>query len=300
MEMEEPEYEQFAAFGPNIGNVDVASAIMLSWEVDNLGMEVNEAGWVIGFIMECYEKGILTKEDVNGLEMTWENVQATQLMLKMIARREGFGNVLAEGVMRAAEHIGGEAVNLAVYTKKGNSPRGHDHRTRWWEMFDTCVSNTGTFENNLGGYALDMRPDRYWKDVSTAMAKTKGSMQIEDSMVTCRFNTRQNVDLLSQAVSAVTGWDFTWEEAMKAGLRIVNLMRAFNVRHGLTWDLDYPSLRYGSMPADGPYRGENIMLYWDKMLHNYYKEMGWDEETGKPLPETLKNLELEYVIRDLW
>ena len=294
---EEPDYEQFAGWGPAIGQNDADAAIMLSKEVDRLGMETNEASWVIGLTMECYEKGLLTKRDTNGLEMTWGNVEATKAMLEMISRREGVGDILAEGAMRAAQRIGGEAGNFAVHTKKGNTPRGHDHRVRRWELFDTCVSNTGTLENSLPGFGPT--PDG-WRELSTTEAKTKSQMLVEDSMVTCRFNTRMNLELLSQAVSAVTGWDFTWQEAVDVGYRIVNLLRAFNIRHGLTADLDYPSPRYGSAPPDGPWKGVGLMPYWDKMLKNYYKEMGWDEETSKPLPETLKKYGLDYVIKDLW
>jgi aldehyde:ferredoxin oxidoreductase len=247
--------------------------------------------------MECYEKGLLTKQDTNGLEMTWGNAEATKAMLNLITRREGFGDILAEGVMRAAQRIGGEAANLAVYTKKGDTPRSHDHRVRRWEMFDTCVSNTGTLENTLPG--LGPTPDK-WEELSTTEAKTKSQMLVEDSMVTCRFNTRMNLELLSQAVSAVTGWDFTWQEAVNVGYRIANLLRAFNIRHGLTAGLDSPSPRYGSAPPDGPWKGVDMMPYWDRMLRNYYREMGWDEETSKPLPETLRKYGLDYVTKDLW
>jgi aldehyde:ferredoxin oxidoreductase len=294
---EEPEYEQFASWGPAIGQTDVDAAIMLSKEVDRLGIETNEASWVIGFVMECYEKGLLAKKDTNGLEMTWGNAQATKSMLNMIARREGFGDILAEGVMRAAQRIGGEAPGFAVHTMKGNTPRSHDHRVRRWELFDTCISNTGTLENSLPG--LGPTPDA-WRELSTTEAKTKSQMLVEDSMVTCRFNTRMNLELLSQAVSAITGWNFTWQEAVNLGYRIANLLRAFNIRNGLGADLDRPSLRYGSAPPDGPWKGVGMMTYWDDMLRNYYREMGWDEETSKPLPETLRKYGLDYVIEALW
>jgi len=301
LELEEPEYEQFAAWGPNIGNIDVSAAMMLSYETDNLGMENNEAGWVISLVMECYERGILTKKDTDGLEMRWGNVEATKKMLNMIARREGFGDLLAEGVRRASQRIGGEASKLAIYTKKGNTPRGHDHRTRWYEMFDTCVSNTGTIEVHL----LDLGMTQFAQpgqpiEISTAIAETKGMMPFEDSLGVCRFNTKMNLELLSQAISAITGWDFTPEEANTAGRRIVNLLRAFNVRHGLTPDLEYPSPRYGSTPVDGPSKGINLMTHWEQMLDNYYKLMGWDKKTGVPLPETLKSLSLDHIIKDLW
>ena len=124
-------------------------------------------------------------------------------------------------------------------------------------------------------------------------------MQFEDSLVTCRFNTKMNVNRLVEVIQAVTGWDFAVEEAMQAGLRAVNLMRVFNIKSGLTSDLDWPSHRYASAPVDGPAAGKTIMPYHGRLLKGYYQGMGWDEK-GRPLPETLKKLELEKIATDLW
>lgn len=297
-----PEYEQLAAWSSNIGNTDVTSTIFLSYLVDNLGLDTNEAGWTISWLMECYEKNILTKEDI-GLEMSWGNIEATSKMLKMISHREGFGNRLAEGVKRAAQQIGEEALKCAIYTEKGNTPRTHDHRFRWCEMFDTCVSNTGTIEVHLADFGMtELSGPSHPIEISTAVADTKGWMSFEDSMVVCRFNTKSDLTTLALAVSAVTGWDFTVEEANTAGLRIVNLLRTFNIKHGMSnpRSFEYPSARYGSIPIDGPWKGKNIMLFWDSMLDNYYKKLGWDIKTGKPLPETLIKLDLNNIINDIW
>ena len=256
-ELEEPEYEQFVAWSSAIGQDDVTAAMMLSKEVDRLGLETNEASWTVGFAMECYEKGVLSKEKANGLELKWGNVEAARLLLNLIARRQGIGDLLAEGVMRAAKRIGGDAPSYAIHTMKGNTPRGHDHRNRWTELFDTCVSNTGTLETWGGPIAIGQTPD--WGEIVKANIHDKGAMMLEDSMVTCRFNTRMNVELLCQAVSAVTGWDFSYEEGMEVGRRIVHLLRAFNVRHGVSGrELDRPSPRYGSKPDAGPGKGKSL------------------------------------------
>nr|ADP09456.1 aldehyde ferredoxin oxidoreductase [uncultured marine crenarchaeote E48-1C] len=301
MVVEEPEYEQLAAWGPVINLKDIFSAIMLSGLTDRLGFENNEAGWIIGWVMECIKKGFLTKDDVNGLEMRWGNVEAVRQLLYMIAHRQGIGDLLAEGVMRASQKIGGEAAECAIYTKKGNAPRGHDHRTAWGELFDTVVSNTGTIETHrtLMNPEIGNKPGNPM-ETSTEVALTKGIMGFDDSLGTCRFNTRLNLVLEAEAVSAVTGWHFTPEEAKKVGLRAVNLMKAFNIRAGITRELDHPSARYGSTPVDGPSKNQSTAPHWEKMLENYYSLMGWDVETGKPLPKTLKNLGLEHVIKDLW
>jgi aldehyde:ferredoxin oxidoreductase len=124
-------------------------------------------------------------------------------------------------------------------------------------------------------------------------------MQFEDSVGTCRFNTRMNGKLLSEAVAAATGWDFTPEEGMRMGRRAVNLMRAFNLRVGIGKEHDRPSTRYGSTPVDGPSAGISVLPHWEAMLRNYYELLGWDPETGIPLPLTLESLGIGYVNNEL-
>jgi aldehyde:ferredoxin oxidoreductase len=305
---EEPEYESFAAFGPIIGNTDSSVAFFLANEADRLGMDCNEMGWTLGLAIECYEKGVISKKDTDGLELTWGNYEAVhQLMLK-IARREGFGNVLAEGAMRAAHHIGGDAPNFAIHTMKGNTPRSHDHRTIWGMDFDTCVSQMSTDEGfNVAdpedmGPAVSERPVNATsaEDAVTWNVRFKGGKQFEDCLGVCWISTRSQIRILAQGVSAATGWDFSTQEAMDVGKRIVNLLRAFNIRHGHTAEMDAPSPRYGSAPPDGPAKGKSILLNWDEMRRNYYAGMGWDKETGKPLPETLKRYGIEYAVSELW
>ncbi len=297
--VEEPEYEQMAAWGPVVGIDDVEASMMLSGLTDKLGFENNEAGWLAGWLMECFEKGWLTKEQTGGFEILWGDAEGVRNLLHMIANREGFGDLLAEGVKRASEKIGGEAAEAAIYTMKGNSPRGHDHRTRWAEMFDTCVSNTGTIETHMSVMGPDVQGPANPIQVSTEVAQTKGLMQFEDSVGTCRFNTRMNGKLIVEAVSAATGWEFTPEEGKLVGRRAVNLMRAFNLRAGIGKDHDRPSSRYGSTPVDGPTEGISILPHWDAMLRNYYELLGWDPETGIPLPATLEDLGIDYVSGNL-
>lgn len=302
---EEPEYESYAALGPAIGNYDGVAATVLANETDRMGMDANETGWVLGLAIECYEKGILTKEDTGGLEMTWGNVEAARAMLRRIASRQGLGDVLAEGAMRAAQRIGKDAPLFAVHTMKGATPRSHDHRAQWIELFDTCVSNTGTIEADIfatpPNIGLPALSDRFsHKEVASLIARGKGLFQLTDSLVVCKLANRELPDLLVGMLNAATGWDFTWEEAMEVGKRAVNLLRAFNIRHGHTPDMEAPSPRYGSTPTDGPAKNKAIMPVWQEMLSIYYNEMGWDRATGKPKPETLERLGLASIIPDLW
>lgn len=302
---EEPEYEGVAAFSGLVGIDDMAMTILLASEVDRLGIDTNEAGWVIAWVIECFEKKILTTKETDGLEMRWGNGEAIMAMLNKIAYRQGFGDILAEGVMRAAKQVGGQAPYFAVHTLKGNTPRSHDHRVSWFEMFDTCVSNLGTLEAHSGApYKLLGLPEIYEKFdaevISAMVAKTKGAMLFEDTVITCRYNTLTRLDLLCQAVNAATGWNMDVQEAMTVGKRAVNIARAFNLRNGIGPELDAPSMRYGSTPLDGNAAGKGIMCNWNKMLSNYYTLMGWDIKTGRPLPETLRLLSLDFVIPQLW
>ncbi|MFC1945412.1 aldehyde ferredoxin oxidoreductase C-terminal domain-containing protein, partial [Chloroflexota bacterium] len=298
MVVKEPEYECLSAMGSQIGNMEVAAAMMLNDVVDRLGLEINEIGWLIGLVMECYEKGIITAKDTDGLEMTWGNVEATKALLNNIARREGFGNILAEGVMRAAQHIGGEAPDMAIHTKQGNTPRGYDHRGFWVEYFDKITSNIGTIESRppSGIQTGVLSPE----DTVKISSSGKWKMSFEDTLGTCRFATLVQTGMLVEAVNAVTGWDFTEAEAEVVGLRILNLFRAFNYRHGHSRELEAPSPRYGSTPLDGPAEGKSILPVLDEMLDDYYQRMGWDIKIGKPLPETLNRLGLSHVIKDIW
>jgi aldehyde:ferredoxin oxidoreductase len=301
---EEPDYEGVAAMGSLIGQTDPATTVYLCNHVDRLGMDINESGYVIAWLMECYEKGYLKKSDLDGVEMNWGNGEAVFEMLKKIAHRDGCGDLLAEGVKRASEKIGGEAGNCAVYTMKGASPRTHDHRANWPELIDTCLSNTGTIEVTGGApkpEELGLEPVKDPSDpveVSGMNAKLNGKGQFLDSLPLCRFCM---MDFKSpiEALNIITGWDMDIPEAIDAGRRIVNQFRAFNFRHGLTKEMEAPSVRYGSTPTDGPAEGKAILPQWDALRRNYYEQMGWDPETGKPLPETLKNLGLDDLIPGL-
>ena len=304
---EEPEYEGMAAWGPLIGNKDPAAAIVLSNESDWLGLDLNESSWLMAWLMECYEEGIFTSKDLDGLELNWGNVESARKMLRKIAYREGIGNLLAEGVMRSAIRLGGEAAERAVYTKKGNTPRSHDHRTIWNTVLDTATSSMGTDEVStllappevLG---LPKETDRGTPEgaaLMNAAAAKIGFKHLLDSLVICYIHTYgSNVKDIFSLLSAATGW--ATDEVGQFGLRVNNLFRCFGIRHGHTSEMDEPSPRYGSLSLAGAGKGKSILTNWKEARQAYYEAMGWDKNTGKPLPETLKKLGLEFVIPDLW
>jgi len=298
---EEPEYEAFAAFGSQIGQTDAGAVFVLTDLADRLGLDINELGWILGWVMECYEKGIFTIKNIDGIEMTWGNVESTIKLMHKIANREGIGDLLAEGVKRASEKIGGDAAKMAVCTKKGSTPRGHDHRGRWSELLDTCLTNTSTLEATFVGvrpHLMEMPPvhDSFspW-EVATINAMQNGWAIIEDCVGVCRFNLNYPI-LVTDAFNAVTNANASLVDMIKTGKRIVNVLRVFNIKNGLTSAIEAPSIRYGSAPVDGPAKGKSVTDNWNLMREIYYRTMGWHPKTGIPYPETLKDLELGDLI----
>jgi aldehyde:ferredoxin oxidoreductase len=303
--VDEPEYEGWSGAGWATGCTDPVAVSWLNTQIDRACVDVNEFGWLIGWVMECQEKGYITQEQLGGLEVKWGDAEAANRLLQMIIRREGFGNILAEGVKRASEQVGGPAAECAIYTMKGDTPRGHDHRARWEEMLDTCTGSGGTLDSGppvrQTEWGLPARINPFDPEaVARVVGGTRGRRHFEDSLGSCIFTTRTWVATLCRALSAATGWDYTREEAMQFGRRTAALMRAFNLRCGITPELERPSKRYGSIPVDGPARGQDVLANWDRLVGTWYETVGYDRQTGKPLPVTLRELGLAHLIPELW
>jgi aldehyde:ferredoxin oxidoreductase len=303
--VDEPEYEGWSGAGWTIGAVEDRDGVAwLNTECDRACVDVNEFGWVCGWVMECQEKGYLTEEQL-GFRLPWGDLKGAHRLLQMISRREGFGNLLAEGVKRAAETIGGPAKDCAVYFEKGATPRGHDHRGRWEEMLDVATSGTGTMETGNPVHPTELgQPARInifdGEAVARYVAGLRGRRNFEDSLGICIFTTRTRLENVCRALSAATGWSYTVDEAMRFGRRTAAINRAVSLRCGQTPDLERPSVRYGSTPHDGPAKGQAVMDQWDKMVEIWYRDVGYDRKTGKPLPETLRALGLDWLARALW
>jgi aldehyde:ferredoxin oxidoreductase len=302
--VDEPEYEGWSGAGWTIGLTDKEAVSWLNTRIDRACVDVNEFGWVCGWVMECMEKGYLTEKQV-GFRLRFGDVDGAYRLLQMITHREGFGDVLAEGVKRAAERVGGEAAKCAIYTKKGASPRGHDHRGRWDEMLDTCTSSNGTMESANPTFQTEIGlPGRITPFDGEQVARLTGGIlgrrHFEDSLGGCSFTFRTRIENLARALSAATGWNYTLPEAMRFGRRTAAILRAFNLRCGIGTDLEYPSERYGSQPVDGPAKEHNVMAQWERMLDVWYETVGYDRKTGKPKKETLQALGLDWLAKELW
>jgi len=304
---EEPDYEDMAALGSLIGQTDPQAVIVLNDLNDRLGMDVNEIGWLLAMLMECYARGIITKKDTDGIDFTWGNVEAVKAVLPKIAKREGFGNILAEGTMHTATLIGGEAPDIGVYLQTGAAPRSHDHRVRWVEMLDVATSSTSTIDSanaatppQLFGIEPLTAPFSPY-EVARVVAGTKGRRAFEDSLVICSFTCRGSSNkLLTDCLNAVTGWDWEPGEVSRFGHMLSNLLRCFDLRHGRDIKKESLSPRYSSTPACGPAEGKSASLGWKQMIDNLYDSMGWDKKSGIPLPETLRKVGLDWVIKDMY
>ena len=304
---EEPEFEDLVAFGPLIGQTDQQAVMVLNDINDRLGMDTNEIGWLLAMLMECYERGIITKKDTDGIELTWGNVEAVRAILPKIAKREGFGNILAEGTMRATAMIGGEAPDIGIYLQTGAVPRSHDHRARWVEMLDVATSSTSTLDSANASVPTELfgiKPltDPFSPDeVARVVAEVKGRRALEDALVICAFTCRGSSNKhLTDCLNAVTGWDWEPEEVPQFGHMVSNLLRCFDIRHGRSPEKERPSPRYSSTPTDGPAKGISVSRCWEQMRAKLYECMGWDKKSGIPLPETLRKVGLDWVIKDMY
>lgn len=301
-----PEYEDCAGFGANLGIGDTEAVIKLTDMANRFGMDAVETGFTISMVMEAYEKGLLHKEDADGLELNWGNAEAVKSLLEKIKTREGIGNILAEGVKRAADCLGCEELTVHI---KNMAPMQHDIRTDWGKLLGYTVAGAGPVHEGVGSYQLP-DPDIGFPTLlplfevarkGEAVAKDAFKRFLSSNMGICDYPARDvPISYRVNALNAITGWDVDLDEALETSEREITLTRAFNVRHGLRPEDDWPSPRLLEAIPGGPHAGITGKNHLKHMIRDYYRQMGWDEKTGKPLVSTLKRLGLEQVIKDLW
>ncbi|HKZ06313.1 MAG TPA: aldehyde ferredoxin oxidoreductase C-terminal domain-containing protein, partial [Methylomirabilota bacterium] len=302
--VDEPEYEGWSGAGWTIGLTDKEAVSWLNTRVDRACVDINEFGWVCGWVMECMEKGYLTEKQV-GFKLGWGDIKGANRLIEMVSHRQGFGDILAEGMKRAAEKVGGPAKDCAIYFEKGAVPRGHDHRGRWEEMLDVATSGTGTMETGNPTFPTEVgQPARInpfnGDEVAHYVAGLRGRKNFEDSLGICIFTIRTPLENICRALNAATGWNMTWKDAVYFGNRTAAINRIVSLRCGITPTVEKPSKRYSSTPVDGPAKGQSIAAQWDKMVDIWYSDVGYDRKTGKPLPETLRKYGLGALVKDVW
>lgn len=306
--------ENYEGLGGNIGVTDGGTVIYLTDLQDRLGFDAATVGSTIALAYECYEKGLITKEDTDGLELKWGNADAAIKLLHKIIRREGFGAVLADGPKEAAKRIskisGKDAMKYCTHIK-GGGWIAHDFRMSWETMLGQYTCPFGPVIHGLGPY-LYREPDLEYprppkpynpEEAPIGVRTTQLKKVFEDCLGVCWYITGgvpRMIRIAPKMLSAVTGWDFTWEEAKLVGERIVTLGRVFALRRGLRLkdDLDVGP-RLLEAPIAGPGKGHPIEPYLENMVKGYYKVMGWDEETGVPTEKTLERLNIKELKRDV-
>jgi len=300
------EYEPMMAFGPYCG-VDDMNAIIKAIEYCNVyGMDAIGAGIVAGFAMECYERGLITKEDTGGLELNFGNGEAMVELLRKMALREDIGDVMAEGVKRAAEKIGQGSDHFAMHIK-GLELTGYDIRGLKTAALGYAVSRRGGDHQRHGSYGWDLtgKVDRY-KAGPERGALVMGDEDfycIIDSMIICKFTRAiwNGYDEIAKLYTLVTGIPLTGEELRQAGERMSNLARLFNIREGMTRadDAFLPGRIKKDPIPEGVAKGSVVTQEeLEIMLDGYYEARGWTN-SGVPTHEKLEELGLSaYAIEE--
>lgn len=312
---EGPEYEALSSFTARVGNSNLDLALKAVNLANRLGLDAITTAECIAWAMELYEKGELTKKETNGLELKWGNGEAIIALIEKIAYREGVGNLLADGVKRAAEKLG-KGKEIALHVKgleiiqadprglKGYglgyavASRGADHLRS--EPFIELSDDTQKGMEMFGVPEATLRLAH--KGKGKLVRYFENWCAIIDSLEVCK-NLAENMELLpfnraAEITDAATGFHFTKEEMFEIGERIVNLERAYLVRVGIRRGNDYLPARFLKEPLpNGNSKGATFEI--EPMLDEYYAERGWDLKTGIPKAEKLRKIGLEYVIEDL-
>ncbi len=313
---EGPEYETVNTFGAMCGISDLNAITMANYLCNEYGLDTISAGSTIAFAMECYEKGILNKAMTGGLELKFGDEKLIVDLIHKIARREGIGDLLAEGTKRVSEKLRHGSEHFAMHVKGLELPaydpraakitglgyvtanRGGDHITAYVQGPTFIDTPFLVVEDSKIEDPFVANPEE-----AKVVVDLENALTMFDCIGACKFMgillpAEEYVDL----IDAATGWNFGVNDFRKSGERIYNLMRVFCIREGITREADSLPKRLMEDPLpEGPAKGMVIEKDTIEMLKDaYYEIRGWDNKTGKPTVEKLKELELDDLIVDIW
>ncbi|MHA2281963.1 MAG: aldehyde ferredoxin oxidoreductase family protein [Promethearchaeota archaeon] len=310
---EGPEYETIGALGTSCGVDNLEAITMAHFLCNEYGIDVISAGGSIAFAMECYEKGILTTEDTNGLEFNFGNADLLVDLISLIGKREGIGDLIAEGSRTMAEKLGHDSIKFAMQVKGLELP-AYDSRAAKISGLGFAVANRGgchitgfiegpaflsmpfmIVENATVGDVLTENPE------DTKVNKEfEDAFGVFDSIGGCKFmGMVLSSEDWASLIEKLLGYPFTVEDFARTGERLYNLARVYNVREGITRADDTLPARLLEEPMpEGPAKGQVVNL--EPLLDAYYDYRGWDKETGKPTKEKLKELGLEWAIKEIY
>jgi aldehyde:ferredoxin oxidoreductase len=311
---EGPEYEALSSFSARVGNANLNVALKAVDLANRLGLDAITTAECIAWAMELYEKGQLTKKDTDGLELKWGNTEAILALIAKIAYRDGFGDLLADGVKRAAEKLR-KGVEIAFHVKGLELIQADPRGLKGYGLGYAVSSRGADHLRSEPFLELSDDPDKGLKmfgirEATQRLAhRGKGKLirycenwcAIIDSLEVCK-NLAENMELLpfdraAEITRAVTGFPFTEEMMFETGERIVNLERAYLVREGITRKDDFLPTRFLKEPIPNG-NSKGAVFEMAPMLDEYYEERRWDSD-GVPKAEELKELRLGYVIQDL-
>jgi aldehyde:ferredoxin oxidoreductase len=315
-ESHKPEYETLAAFGTMCLNDNLESILAANDICNRMGLDTISAGASIAFAIECYENGIITDDDTDGIQLKWGNAEAIVRMAENLAARSGFGDVLADGVKRAAEKIGKGSEQYAIHAGGQELPM---HDPRFDPTFGTAYEvepTPGRHTISSDTYVMLMELHKKFKQVkpvkqiSLKSSKYKYDkagefqtinscfVQVANGAGVCMFGLLVGEYPLLEWLNATTGWNMTTEDLLTTGERILTLRHCFNVREGIRPADTRIRNRAGGYPPleKGPLA--NIQLDLDTMASRYYAKLGWDYESGVVKEERLRALGLDDTVKD--
>jgi aldehyde:ferredoxin oxidoreductase len=299
---EGPEYETIYALGTGCDIFDFAPIIQADMMCDLYGIDTMSVGVTIAFAMECYEKGLLTKEDTGGLDLRFGNAEAMVKLVHDAAFREGFGERIARGCRDLAAEIGHESQAFAMHTK-GVEVGGYDPRgAKGMALVYGCGPRGGC--HHAGGYTVQIEfgpgMDRYADSgkVPIVVMTRNRRAAAADSGGTCAFLTvGMDNDVLAGMLAAATGNSMSVQEMMAAGERISMLERVLNVREGLRAAGDtIPQRLIDETVPEGPTAGHTVD--WELMKREFYQASELDPVTSLPTKEKLAKMNLSWVLED--
>lgn len=313
-ETHKPEYETIESFGPLLENGNLESVLLLNELLNRAGLDSISAGNTIAWAIECFENGILTEEDTDGLQLTWGNADAIVELTRRMIRREGFGDKIADGVKRASEIYGGKEYAMHV---GGQEPGMHD--TRYdpqlaVHMVAEPAPGKHTIGMGIQYGTMDLSDICSWAPKATIHSR-KSERKITEEMAmiskatacysmlidgagACFYGEMMGVRLWNpvEYLNAATGGNHDGDHYMEIGARIQTLRQMFNIKHGIDpASIKLPKRMEGYPPLEsGPLKGVQINNKAQVSLH--WKAFGWDEKTGAPLQKTITALEIDELL----
>jgi aldehyde:ferredoxin oxidoreductase len=297
--VEGPEYETIALLGSNVAFSDIEDVAYANYLCDELGIDTISAGNAVAFAMECYEKGLLTKEQAGGLDLRFGNTDAAFTMIEHIARRENLGDLLAEGVKVAARKIGRGSIDWAIQVK-GMEQSGYDTHNATAMLLAYMTADVGAHHNRAWAitYDLQVGRDRVAPEKVARVIELQHIRPLFDALGACRLQwVELSIDVTQYApmMAAITGVERSWSDLLKISERIWNLTRLYWFREvgGFGREWDYPPPRFTKDPATGGATAGQFtpMETAQKLLDMYYEQRGWDRN-GHPTPAKLDELGL--------